>query len=89
MSEPVSIFDLLGLFFQFVKGLWWIFALAAIPTLLPLIIRLMRNAIRYQRISRAGLGQIDTMNGEAFEIYLESLFSRMGYHVKRTPYRGD
>jgi restriction system protein len=89
MSESMSVLDILALVFQFFKSFWWLVALASIPTVVPLVFRIITKSIRYQRISRAGLVEVDSMNGEAFEIYLESLFSRMGYHVKRTPYRGD
>lgn len=38
---------------------------------------------------RAGLADLDEMTGWEFERWLEQFFKRLGFEVKRTPYRGD
>lgn len=46
----------------------------------------------YQRkkgLAASGIADIDTMDGKAFEQYLEVLFSKLGYKVERTRYVGD
>jgi restriction system protein len=42
-----------------------------------------------QRLARAGIYEIDRMDGILFERYLVSLFERLGYNVEHTPARGD
>lgn len=44
---------------------------------------------RKQRLAAAGIADIDTMDGLAFEQYLEVLFGKLGYKVERTRYVGD
>lgn len=41
------------------------------------------------RLSKAGMADIDKMNGKEFEKYLAVLFKKLGYKVKRTSYQGD
>jgi restriction system protein len=41
------------------------------------------------RLERSGIAEIDAMEGRMFEHYLETLFTRLGYHVESTQYRGD
>lgn len=40
-------------------------------------------------LSRARLEDLDEMTGWEFERWLERFFERVGFDVKRTPYRGD
>lgn len=40
-------------------------------------------------LSRARLEDLDEMTGWEFERWLERFFERLGFDVKRTPYRGD
>jgi len=42
-----------------------------------------QNALNYS------ITDIDSMNGYQFELFLQSLFSEMGYHVIHTPLAGD
>ncbi len=44
---------------------------------------------RKKRLAASGIADIDTMDGKAFEQYLEVLFSKLGYKVERTRYVGD
>lgn len=44
---------------------------------------------RKQRLAASGIADIDTMDGKAFEQYLEVLFGKLGYKVERTRYVGD
>ena len=41
------------------------------------------------RLAASGIADIDTMDGKAFEEYLEVLFGKLGYKVERTRYVGD
>lgn len=59
-----------------------VFVILAIPTLV--IAR-----IRYRRLVRSGIIDIDKMGGRTFEQYLEVLFERQGYKVERTRFTGD
>lgn len=42
-----------------------------------------------RRLSRSGIAEIDTMDGRTFEVFLSTLFRRLGYSVDVTRYRGD
>jgi len=44
---------------------------------------------RFFRLRRAGIQDIDRFTGGEFEDYLESLFTRKGYHVRQIPLSGD
>lgn len=44
---------------------------------------------RKQRLAASGIADIDRMDGLAFEQYLEVLFSKLGYKVRRTQYVGN
>jgi restriction system protein len=44
---------------------------------------------RLRRLSRSGIAEIDTMDGRTFEVFLSTLFRRLGYSVEVTKYRGD
>jgi len=44
---------------------------------------------RKKRLAASGIADIDTMDGKAFEEYLEVLFGKLGYKVERTRYVGD
>ena len=43
---------------------------------------------RKKRLAASGIADIDTMDGKAFEEYLEVLFGKLGYKVERTRYVG-
>ena len=44
---------------------------------------------RRHMLRRSGIREIDAMGGEVFEQYLATLFSRLGYRVELTRFRGD
>lgn len=44
---------------------------------------------RMRRLSRSGIAEIDRMDGRTFELFLSTLFRRLGYSVEVTRYRGD
>jgi len=44
---------------------------------------------RLRRLSKSGITEIDRMDGRTFEVYLSTLFRRLGYGVEVTQYRGD
>lgn len=54
-----------------------------------LVVVIAKAIIIKRRIARSGIGEIDRMDGIGFERYLETVFQRFGYHVERTPARGD
>jgi restriction system protein len=73
-------------------GLVQFFVLLWPLTLVAVIILLFRiGAYLYRsyRLSKAGMADLDKLNGEDFERYLEILFKKLGYQVQRTPYQGD
>ncbi len=71
----------------------WDVMLAFWPvTLLVLVVLLVRLGVylyKTARLSRSGIADLDKLNGEDFERYLEILFKKLGYQVQRTPYQGD
>lgn len=77
--------DVLGFVWLMLTTFWPIWLLLLTPNLLGLAF----NIYRKRRLARAGMSDIDQMDGKSFELYLESLFKRQGYSVQLTPYRGD
>jgi restriction system protein len=53
------------------------------------LVRLAYRLYRLRRLSRSGIDEIDHMDGRTFEVFLSTLFSRLGYRVELTRYRGD
>ena len=60
-------------------------------TLIGIYLFIQFAIVQYKkrRLARAGIYEIDRMDGVVFERYLVSLFERMGYNVELTPPRGD
>lgn len=54
-------------------------------TLLPQIPAILHK----RRLAASGIEDIDRMDGKTFEECLAGLFTRQGYRVIQTPYRGD
>jgi restriction system protein len=54
-----------------------------------LLIRIAIAIYHARRLARAGMPEIDHIDGIMFERYLVSLFRRHGYTVQHTPARGD
>lgn len=88
----MSLSEGLDLYGQVFYGMWlmlvefWPIWLLLIT---PNLLRFAYGLYRKRRLARAGMGDIDQMDGKSFELYLETLFKRQGYTVKLTPYRGD
>lgn len=57
--------------------------------LLLLSIKIGRSLICVYKIKKAGLPEIDKMSGTDFEIFLESLFLKLGYKVERVGKMAD
>lgn len=72
----------------FVRMLLPIFGLLLLA-ILRLALKKALYKMKLKKLSRAGIGDIDRMPGQAFEQYLEAVFKGKGYSVARTPYRGD
>jgi restriction system protein len=70
-----SLFSTLPFIFTALLRLWPLLLIASVITVGPRLYRLYR-------FSKAGMGDIDKMDGLAFENYLTSLFQKMGYSVK-------
>ena len=67
-------------------GLFWVIAFAlAFRYGLPWFFAHQKK----KRLAASGIADIDTMDGKAFEEYLEVLFGKLGYKVERTRYVGD
>ncbi len=67
-------------------GLIWLLVLAlALRYGLPWLFAHQKK----KRLAASGIADIDTMDGKAFEEYLEVLFGKLGYKVERTRYVGD
>lgn len=61
----------------------WLFGLVMV------VIKLVMTHHKSLRLAKSGIAEIDKLNGEDFEKYLEILFHKLGYSVRCTPYRGD
>lgn len=54
-----------------------------------ILVQLSYKLYKAYRLSKSGIVELDKLDGQDFEKYLELLFRKLGYQVKRTPYRGD
>lgn len=70
---------------KIVVALWPLWVLVVVALALDVVKKLWER----HRLLVAGLADIDRMDGQMFEKYLEVLFRRLGYRVVRTPYCGD
>lgn len=70
---------------QLLVTLWPVTLIIALSFLVRIGFALHRN----QRLAKSGIAELDKLNGEDFERYLEMLFKQLGYQVRRTPYQGD
>ena len=51
--------------------------------------KLAWRVYQLRRLSKSGIAEIDRMDGHTFEIFLSTLFRRLGYSVELTSRRGD
>lgn len=82
MNSINLLLDALGAFFQ---GFWFLWAPLLLIFLFQVALKLYKNA----RLAQSGIAELDQLEGEDFERYLELLFRKLGYRVIRTPYQGD
>jgi restriction system protein len=77
--------DPLGPLFHSLGLLWPLWLLVALVGVGKLAWRLYE----LRRLSRSGIGEVDRMDGTTFEVFLTTLFRRLGYGVEHTGRRGD
>ncbi len=77
--------DPLGPLFHTLALLWPLWLLVALIGTGKLAWRLYE----LRRLSRSGIAEVDRMNGTTFEIFLTTLFRRLGYSVEHTGRHGD
>ena len=73
----------------FTVQLLWTFWPITLMALLPLLVKIGTDIYKTNCLAKSGMADIDKLSGEEFERYLEILFKKLGYQVKRTPYQGD
>ncbi len=77
--------DVLGPLFHGLALLWPLWLLVALVGSAKLAWRLYE----LRRLSRSGIADVDQMDGTTFEVFLTTLFRRLGYSVEHTGRRGD
>ncbi len=87
--EIGSLWELLRAYGTLIITFWPLFLLAVAPALLRGAVKFVKTVVKKQRLAKAGMREIDVMDGESFEVFLETLFERQGYKVHRTRYQGD
>jgi restriction system protein len=79
------LWEIMLAFVQILRVMW--------PLTVFIILMMLGRAGVYlyktRRYAKAGIGDIDKLNGKEFEQYLEVFFKQLGYQVQRTPYQGD
>ena len=85
LNSPEFFWGVMAMTLQLLRMLWFIW----LPYLVLFL--LFRGVLWYRNrhLSRSGIADTDRMSGEEFEVYLETLFRKLGYTVRRTPYQGD
>jgi|GEM_PF-1754056 len=68
-----------------IYSMWYVFVIAGIV----IVIYIFYSFYKQRKLSRAGIREIDIMSGNDFELFLFSLFSKLGYSVKHTGHIGD
>lgn len=63
--------------------------IAIVFVILVFVIEFYKREKLERRLSQAGIDEIDLMDGVEFEKYLEVIFKKLGYQVKRTPASND
>lgn len=53
------------------------------------LLGIIKNTLRYNKLKKSGILNIDKMTGREFEEYLRVLFRERGYQVQLTPTTGD
>lgn len=59
---------------------WWLWATIALLGLSRAVWRLYQ----WRRLARSGIAEIDAMDGRTFELFLVTLFQRLGYDAEHT-----
>lgn len=67
------------------RAFWPIFLLVGLLA----AARLGYQLYRLRRLSRSGIAKVDQMDGATFEVFLGTLFRRLGYRVELTKRHGD
>jgi restriction system protein len=70
---------------QIIASVWYIYAFA----ILILVIFVAFKLYHQYKLSKAGISEVDKMSGQDFEMFLYSLFSKLGYKVQHTGKIGD
>jgi restriction system protein len=85
MDSLQLLWDMVLALVQFMLFIWPI-------TALVILMAPIRGGVyiyKTRRYAKAGIADIDKLNGKEFEQYLEVFFKKLGYQVKCTPYQGD
>ncbi|RDV80745.1 restriction endonuclease [Ammonifex thiophilus] len=81
------------IFWEGMKGFFAVLLAIGLPLLFLVLlvegIRSLPGWLLELRARRAGLYEVDAMSGHEFEVWLEELFRRLGYHVRRVGGGGD
>jgi restriction system protein len=67
------------------KSAWWLWAIVAGIAVARLASRIWQS----RRLSRSGIRDVDVMDGTTFELFLVTLFRRLGYDARHTGKQGD
>ena len=80
---------LLQAFGEAVINVWIVPVAIAALMAAAIAIGIAKRIWRRNRFARSGIADIDNFGGETFEQYLQVLFTKLGYRVERTKFRGD
>jgi len=84
-QQPNYLAQLVGGLAHVALELWPLWGLLFV---IWLAIELQRQQQR-RRLARSGISEVDEMDGRTFEVFLSTVFERLGYDVQVTKYRGD
>lgn len=84
-SEASDLSAMVETFLDLALAVWPLWVLLGVIGLAKLLIQLYR----LRRLAKSGIEEIDVMDGRTFELFLATLFGRLGYRVENTRYRGD
>jgi restriction system protein len=84
-QQPNYIGELIGGLAHVAAELWFVWAGLGVIWLATELLRQQQR----RRLARSGISEVDEMDGRTFEMFLSTIFERLGYDVEVTKYRGD
>ncbi|MEH7075145.1 restriction endonuclease [Neobacillus drentensis] len=85
----VMLFLVAGVSYYLTHNLYVTLGIVGVVMILIIVLAVIQNKLRNERLRRSGIKDIDSMDGIQFEYYLKELYLSRGYAVEVTNASGD